>query len=541
MTVLGVWAARDARKLARTLLPTIRHDTEGARTVLAVSGHDDLHERVARVGQAPTSSKIAISNDTLVLERGASWTAPIYYRVDQSVACSNLAPLLQSGDEIDRGRLAAMTGYAVHRDEARSVYRNIHLVRPFETVVFSDRGVEATRRPPPKLEQIPDASIDRLADELRERLFAAVRRTAGTHRVGMMLSGGLDSSSLIAALLAVRGASPSDIQVTLDFDAPGSDQPHVRALEDHYGISVSRISPSQAPAREALILDCAPSRHHGDPWVMACARRAHEMGAELLMTGTGGDGFFGGDLGTAASMGLLQGDIRGAWDALRTRFPHRASARHRVRCLAAALLRPHVPQAIRRFRAAKIVRAIPDWVGPILRSELARAIEERTTRARSRDAQERFEDVTRNPADSEYGAEARAQTDSVTPIPRVDPLYDEDLVQFLTGVRQQALFADGSYRGLLRRAMKGFLPESVRTRVDKSDFEPALTDAVWPIEQFEPLLSFESLDHAGIVQADLFRRYLAPLFEAPSAPESAAQWVAFWPALATEAFLRRTS
>jgi asparagine synthase (glutamine-hydrolysing) len=541
MAVVAVWGQR-ARERAQARLPSAKHCVELTGSAVAVDTEKAVDGRV-RIGQIPTCSSITATDRGLVLERGASWTAPIYYRRDTAIASSHLAPLTDNSDALDPHRLASMVGYAVQRDEGRSVYAQVGLVRPYETVVLHEDRVETTRRPTPELESISKrADIDALALELRRRLIASVKRASGDRRVAVMLSGGLDSSSVLAALLASRGANSEEIvEVTLDFEAPGSDQPHVRAIEKHYGITVSRVRPAEAPTRETLILDAAPSRHHGDPWVVACARRAHELGAELLLTGTGGDQFFGGDLGMAAASGLSQGDLKGTWDAVRAKFPHRASARHRLRTVAAAILRPHVPGLLRQYRARKSQRSVPAWAGPMLREEIARVDDQTMQRRASNHPQSRFDDMVLNPADSEYGAEARAQTDTISPIPRADPLYDDELVHFLMGVRHQALFDGGTYRGLLRRAMRGLLPESVRMRLDKSDFEPALAEAFWPIEDLEPLLTFASIGKAGIVDAPAFRQYLEPLFEAPRDGNNGSRWLSFWPALASEAFLRSRS
>ena len=86
--------------------------------------------------------------------------------------------------------------------------------------------------------------------------------------------------------------------------------------------------------------------------------------------------------------------------------------------------------------------------------------------------------------------------------------------------------------------MRGLLPEGGRTRTSKAQFEPGLAESIGPITQFEPLLSFDHLERAGIVRAAEFRRYLAPLFETPSSDETGPIWLAFWSALTTEAFLR---
>lgn len=537
MTVVGVWG-RDARDLCRRRLPGAHRWAQVDDALICASG-DELREHEATIGQLPTTSSMRVAEDGLVLERGAAWTAPIYYRVDAPIASSNVAPLINDDDDLDPRRLASMTAYAVHRRETRTAFRAIRVVEPYETVRFDARGRTSSVRAIPRLETLGRASVDDLAQELRRRLFGAVERTIGNKRIGLMISGGIDSSTILAVLVAIRGA-PDLACATLDFDAPGSDQPYVKALEDHFGISVVRMRPSTAPSADALILDGSPSRHHGDMWIMVGARAVHARGAKLLLTGTGGDGFFGSDYGIALYDAVSHADLRGALMVLQTRFPHRFSLRARAGVSARAVLRPFVPMFLRRRRVPRFVAGLPDWVGPLLRDEFEQLARERAERRPARSAQERFEDTVTNAAESEYCAEARAQTDTASPIPRADPLYDDSLVQFLTAIRQEKLFVDSSYRGLVRRAMRGLLPDKVRERVDKSDFEPALAQAMWPIERFEPLLGFERIGAMGIVNVESFRKYIAPLYDAPSAERNAARWTTFYPALAMEAFLRTT-
>jgi asparagine synthase (glutamine-hydrolysing) len=353
-----------------------------------------------------------------------------------------------------------------------------------------------------------------------------------------MLSGGLDSSCVLAAILATRGARPSDVQLTLDFDARHSDQPFIRAVEAHYGISVVRVPPRSAPTDDAIILDSAPSRHPTDPLDFAAARMARERGADLLVSGVGGDQLFGGYFAPATIMALHERNFHGAWNAFRAMLPYPLSVRARLRKTTLWFLRRYIPAFVLDLRARRAVADLPEWVGPRLRDERVKSFREYAARPAARTSQELFDELCVSPHESEYDAELRAQNEFAFGIPRVDPLYDEELVRFLLGVRHHALFADASYRGLLRRAMRGFLPESVRTRTTKSQFEPGLAESIGPLERFEPLLSFECLERAGIVRPAAFRRFLEPVFTRPTSDESGPIWLACWSALTTEAFLR---
>src|SRR5256885_13278365 len=110
MTVVGAWAP-NARELAHTLLPTAR-DFTGGSDVALVADSGELLGNVARIGEPPTASRIEIGAAGVVLERGAAWTAPIYYRTDAPVAATNLAPLVRETDTVDDARLAVIVGFA---------------------------------------------------------------------------------------------------------------------------------------------------------------------------------------------------------------------------------------------------------------------------------------------------------------------------------------------------------------------------------------------------------------------------------------------
>lgn len=483
---------------------------------------------------------MALREESIVLERRAAWTAPIFYRTDAPLASSRVEPLRRKADRIDAERASGAISEFLSRRDDRTVLENVRVVRPFERVVLSAAGRRHEDLTPPRLEPIPPMSPDELASELRRRLIAAVARAAGDKKVAIMLSGGLDSSSVLAALLVARGAA-ADLarHVTLDFDAPGSDQPHVRALERHYGVVVSRIHPREATTHDVLVMDGAPSRHHGDPWTIVCARRAHELGAEILLTGLGGDQVYGGEYVGALTSALRAADLRALGEVFVASFPHRPFLYPRVYGLAVALLKPHVPEGVFRARARRGLRRLPPWMGPRMRAEAARVAEERVEARVPRTPQDRFERALTDPIESEFVSLARAQTNAVSPIPCVDPLYDEDLVYFLNAIPHHSLLMGASFRGLLRRSMRGLLPESVRTRPDKSDFEPAMADTVGSFDRHRALLTFERLGREGIVVPSEFSRYLEPLYAAPAAAANGHRWLRFWPALALEAFLRQ--
>jgi hypothetical protein len=94
-------------------------------------------------------------------------------------------------------------------------------------------------------------------------------------------------------------------------------------------------------------------------------------------------------------------------------------------------------------------------------------------------------------------------------------------------------------RGLLREAMRDLVPDEVRWRETKSVMEPVLGQMIEGAGGFrvlEPLADARMLADLGIAEPRAFRR----AFEALARDPDHGPWVTMWPALATEAFLRRS-
>jgi asparagine synthase (glutamine-hydrolysing) len=260
-----------------------------------------------------------------------------------------------------------------------------------------------------------------------------------------------------------------------------------------------------------------------------------ERGADLLVTGAGGDEVFGGDL-IGFSAALRRGNLGVLVTALRVTLPYRPTLRRRFRAMLVGALRPSLPRWLRRMRADSHAKRRGDWVGAVLRKELHHAARAFAETPIPRSAMDRFMHLAQSPNIS-FVAEERTRNQTMGGLPCADPLYDEDLVRFMTSVPPRYLFVDNSHRGLLRRAMRGLLPEPVRARMDKARFEPALSAMMWPLEGLDELLRFERIGRAEIVDSEAFRRHLAPLVRDPGSNGVGILWDPFWAALAAEAFL----
>ena len=147
-----------------------------------------------------------------------------------------------------------------------------------------------------------------LARELTERLAAAVRRQlVADVPVGAFLSGGLDSSAVVAMMrravpdkpincftIAFRadaaGADPAS-------DDMGADLPYARRVAAHLGVGLEEIViEPQAISRlpEMVELLDEPQADPAPINALMIAEQARAMGIPVLLSGAGGDDLFGG-------------------------------------------------------------------------------------------------------------------------------------------------------------------------------------------------------------------------------------------------------
>lgn len=359
-------------------------------------------------------------------------------------------------------------------------------------------------------------------------------------RVAVATGGGVDSGSMLA--LAVRWARRTGgtaFAVALDFEADGDDRPHLRALERHLGCEVVRVAPEDASHHLSLLhgVDGAPF-----PWALGGCEtellaRARAHGASRVLTGAGGDELFD---GMPRSLALLA-RAGHPWRAAASARALRGFERPRNPVLS-WVLRPLIvqslPRFVRRARRGWGRRAVPAWVGPRLR-RLIDAEERRLQYhfSSSSSPAARYDDLRTRPHRASI-VWLRHQQEVAARVRRCDPYLDFELMQMVTSLNPEWLLEGNQRRGLLREAMRGILPDSVRERMDKSAFEPALERYLAAVNGSTVLAKYtrgQHLAELGIVSAAEFEKATTSFLAKPTDEE----WVTLWPALAVEAFLQR--
>jgi asparagine synthase (glutamine-hydrolysing) len=357
-------------------------------------------------------------------------------------------------------------------------YEGVERLGPGEMLRFGPGGVSRSRYWEPRFHEPLDLAAEEWPERVREGLRVAVERRldpeAGT---GVLLSGGLDSASIAAvgagSLSACSGTFP---------EHPQADEAELIAgLREALGLGglVAEVRPGGllASVFEHTAAWRAPLLGWGDFWTLPLLRAAAERGVGTILGGDGGDEVF------APRAYVLA-------DALRTGRPRR------VLRLARRLpgSGPHVG---RRREAAMIASlalagALPPgwtlpWADDGAPDYLAPATRRRLRRSDDPDGWKRL-DGPRWWAFAAHGVSSGIESTGVfehqhrraamAGLEARHPMLDLDLVELALRQPPAQTLDPRFSRPVLREAMAGLLPDSVRLRPQKALFESLIVAAM---------------------------------------------------------------
>jgi asparagine synthase (glutamine-hydrolysing) len=340
------------------------------------------------------------------------------------------------------------------------------------------RGGKSRIAPWWRLEDSADltAPESELAEQYRDLLIDAVgRRFATADRPAFTLSGGMDSSSVLAAAVAFSG-SKQQAYSTVYADKTYDESAEISSMLD------SKVS-AWHPVKLADDLDVFDLigkmvEAHGEPVATATwlshfemCRRVAADGVGSLFGGLGGDELNAGeyeyfifhfaDLVGAGRESELHHEIA-CW----SRHHDHPIFRKNAEMAAAALARLTDPMVAGRVKSdrARLTRYYdaldPGWhdlaeFTPILDHPFGSWLKNRT-----------YQDIFRETAPCCLRAEDRQC--AAFGLEHFDPFFDHRLVEFMFRVPGAMKIRDGITKRLLREAMRGTLPEETRTRIKKT-------------------------------------------------------------------------
>ena len=250
-----------------------------------------------------------VERGDLIVARDHLGVKPLYFTAsDRGVLfASELKSLLKSGTVAPEIDLVALQQYLAYLwvPAPRTMLAGVSKLEPASALLL--RGGAVTRRwdfyrlPHPAAHH--SAPFDAVAEELHDAVERAVQRQmVADVPVGAFLSGGLDSSSIVAMMMKGETHQPPDcyaigFEGDASIDGSPSDLPYARRVARHLDVPLHEIvvTPSIIDRLEQMIL--AVEEPQADPApinAMLIAERARQDGYKVLMSGAGGDDLFSG-------------------------------------------------------------------------------------------------------------------------------------------------------------------------------------------------------------------------------------------------------
>lgn len=243
-------------------------------------------------------------NGALVLSRDPFGIKPLYYGVSEDgfVFASEPQALLAAGlvkPDIEPHKRNELLGLQFTTG-AETIFPGIYRVLPGETIVVRAGRVAERARLSALPPGAPKAvSADQALHDFGETIMGAVEvHQRSDVPYGMFLSGGIDSSVILAAM---RDLNDQPVHaLTAGFPETGvhDERDHARAVAKACGAEHTEIEVRSAdfwrelPAIAAAIDD--PTADYAIVPSYMLARKAHEAGLKVVLSGEGGDELFGG-------------------------------------------------------------------------------------------------------------------------------------------------------------------------------------------------------------------------------------------------------
>jgi asparagine synthase (glutamine-hydrolysing) len=368
--------------------------------------------------------------------------------------------------------------------------------------------------------------------------------------VAAHLSGGLDSSTVVCRSLELFRAGRLERPVyPLSARFPGEmhdESEWSEAVESHTGLTSMIVQPrpyvwDRARQWCATTLHL-PLRPNVLSTIIGSCEQLQACGMRVLLTGEGGDDWLRGSHGHWPDL-VREGKLRQVWQET---FSPRADYARRLKYFVTEGVAPLVlsSQRERLLRPhLQFSYSPPPW----LRSEWARKIG-LCERWRSDVPPMQLDTFSQQQRSFRYtAARPHVNVDNVLcmaagkGVELRHPFHDLRLTHYLMGVPGGMLLRNGERKYLLRQAMRGTLPEKVRTRQTKADLSPPFVDA---LEEFFRETSVEELQ--CVKQGWVDGAYITRAFETNRRwyrSDRSRKWPTevlgpVWSAVATEIWLR---
>ena len=420
----------------------------------------------------------------VLLARDHLGTRPLYWSIiGRDLVFGSLASMVAHHPEYRFGvdRQGVMLGILEADGELeRTSWHSISRVPAGSWIRWRRGKIDSRRYWKPNVRSVKMTRSDAV-EGYRHGFIRAVRRRCREGRTGAFLSGGLDSSAVVCAAAADGLELPT---YTLRF--PGDDLADEGRFVDlvlrKYGLentAIEIIAPASVPLwREkgntgSPDVFYYPNLQMLEPLYAAAARD----GIDRLLDGLAGDHLLN---ATAAPLDLMAAAVRSGRPAAATQvwvdWPlidpvgrARSAARLLLRRVAPPLLRFLWSRRKAQFPAAfvNLTGLPPGWLARALYPPRRPALLNQTKQSTAESMTSRW--------NLERWMEMNYLLAHCHGIEQYSPYTDIDFVEFILSVPIEHLFDPFQPRWLQREAMRGILPEEIRLRNDKGDFDRVIT------------------------------------------------------------------
>jgi asparagine synthase (glutamine-hydrolysing) len=408
---------------------------------------------------------------TLHLVRDRLGILPLYYRRDaggvifgsevKAIHAYTGRPPSVDPDSLD----AYLTGGSV--PSPFTLFAGVSKLEPGHRVEVGESGEPTVHRywSPPPMRPRPMSALGSVVDEADHTIRDAVRAAlVADVPVGSYLSGGVDSSLIVAIMKQLRGSAPVET-FAAGFGSPRYDElVWAKKVSDRLGTRHHQVN-----VRAEDFLDLwprltwhrdAPMSQPADIAVYRLAQAARQR-VTVVLSGEGGDELFGGypKYRYAGLSGLARRIPAGPRSAVgrlvEARLPRRL-ARSRI--------------ALRAMTAGSEVGQLSTWFAPFTEAERRELVGGDPSPDRLRAVPEGVDDIDRMlrfDLESWLPDNLLERGDRMTMAASLElrpPLLDHRVVEFAFGLPSQMKVRDGVSKWLLKEVAKRYLPDEVVSR-----------------------------------------------------------------------------
>ena len=271
-------------------------DTEVVLRAWEAWGHEAVSRFNGMFGIAAYDTK----DDTLWIVRDRLGIKPLYFSEadGQFAFSSELDSLVRSGlvsGAISKSALNSYFQYLYIAGE-ECIFKGVRKVRPGQWVRFKGGSVQSETYWKPECRIDPSWTLDSAAERYTELLDESVRmQRLSDVPLGAFLSGGLDSSCVVATLAEQQSTPAKTFSIGFD-DPVANELPYARAIAERFGTDHHEafLRPDVVEVSQEL------SRHFGEPFADSSAiptwlvsKHARDN-VTVALSGDGGDELFAG-------------------------------------------------------------------------------------------------------------------------------------------------------------------------------------------------------------------------------------------------------